>query len=142
MSDTQKVKEEYIMFLDGIGRLLMGKKQVDSCTDTTIPVRNPIIVHINAIKQPNGQDGMNIQFYPVMFREFQADKNDSTVWDYHRSNITPCQPVPLDARLIGQYEQIFAPIKNMMPIGGAPQGMPPQGVAGSEPVKVLKLFDE
>lgn len=144
MSEQVKSNEEYMLFLDNIGRLHMGKKIVDKSTDTVTLIKNPVIIHISS----TNQGGINIQFFPVMFREFQADKNESSCWPFNRNNITPCNPITLDARLIGQYEQIFAPIKHMQPVsdGSVPIQMPVAGQApapmGSTPANVIKLFDE
>jgi len=144
MSEEVKTSEEYMLYLDNIGRLHMGKKIVEKSQGDTILVKNPVIIHISS----TNQGGINIQFFPVMFREFQADKNESSSWPYNKTNITPCNPITLDARLIGQYEQIFAPIKNMQPVndGSRPVQMPMGGQApapmGSQPANVIKLFDE
>lgn len=134
--ENTKTNEEYMIYLDNLGRLLMGKKLLNECTDKITPVKNPVIIDIRS----TNQGGINIQFFPVMFREFQADKNEGSVWEYSTNNIVPSRAITIDARLIGQYEQIFSPIKNSMPVVGG--SAPVETSPSNEPVKVLKLFDD
>lgn len=144
MNDVTKTNEEYMLYLDTIGRLHMGKKVVDQSQGDQVLIKNPVIIHISS----TNQGGINIQFFPVMFREFQADKNEPSYWPYHKTNITPCQQITIDARLIGQYEQIFAPIKNTAPVNDGSQpvamsvgGQAPIGGSAPTPANIIKLFD-
>ena len=140
--ETATKDDEHMIYLDNLGRLLMGKKLIDQCTDNTVVIKNPVIIDIRS----TNQGGINIQFFPVMFREFQADKNEGSVWEYPRTSVVPSQAISIDARLIGQYEQIFAPIQNVQPVAGGTAPVQPAGTpmpaGASAPAPVVKLFDD
>lgn len=131
------MQSKYVLFLDLIGRLIIGKN--DGETDDIVKVKNPLIIHA----ETDGQGKLSIQFFPIILREFLASKNDPTVWAFYKKNITISDNAMLDLRLISQYEKIFEPIVNVMPIQQS--NMPPQ----SQPTQmappnanVIKLFDD
>lgn len=141
MSDEKTVETKHVLYLDNLQRLIMAELIVAESNALKWVVKNPIILHVQST---NGQ--INIQFFPVMFREFQADKDSATVWEINTNNITPSRDIALDARLIAQYKHIFAPVKSMPPVVSmGPQvgqqqnmGQPPQ----QNNANVIKLFDE
>lgn len=110
------------VFLDSIGRTIIGKLVDNDPDETILRVENPALVHIQANPQTNQ---LQLQILPLFFKEFQSNKTDSTVWNYKKANITIAENIEFAPQFFAQYEQIFQP----------PQ--PPQG----EP-KVVKLFDE
>ena len=117
---SQTTNKELTVFLDAIGRTVIGKaiKQ----TDTTLTIENPALVHI----QPNSQTNqLQLQILPLFFKEFQADKGQPTVWHFNKANITLSDSIPFAFQFAAQYDQLFAP---------------PQPAQQSEP-KVIKLFD-
>lgn len=143
MNDATNSKESNIrIYLDSINRLIMAELIEEKSTAWV--VKNPLILHVQSI-----QGQINIQFFPVMFREFQADKDEPTIWTVDLANMTPCNQITLDARLISQYKNIFAPVKSIPPVmnmtpsmqGGMPAGMPPEGAPNTNP-NVIKLFDD
>ena len=107
------------VFLDNIGRTIIGTAV--NQTDAVLSIENPALVHI----QPSQQSGqLQLQILPLFFKEFQADKSASTVWDFKKSNITLSKPIEFHNQFFAQYQQLFA----------APPASP-------EP-EVVKLFDE
>jgi hypothetical protein len=124
MSDQNKIA----VFFDNVGRTILGERLNDKTTDKTLTIKNPAVVHII----PNQQTGqLQLQILPLFFKEFLADRNEGTIWNYNRANITEAVDVVLDFKLEAQYRQIFA----AGPVPTAPQQ--PQGSP-----EVIKLFDE
>lgn len=124
MSNTEN---KIVVFFDSVGRTILGEKLEDKSGDKVLAIKNPAVVHI----MPNQQTGqLQLQILPLFFKEFLADKNEGTVWNYNRANITEAVGVVFDFKLEAQYRQIFA----AMP---APAPQQPQGQA-----EVIKLFDE
>ena len=74
-------KDDLVLFLDGIGRTLLGEKVGD--TKTTLEVKNPSVLHV----QPNSENGqIQVQLIPVFFKEFAAPDSDGT-WNFNKNNI-------------------------------------------------------
>lgn len=124
------------VYQDNINRLLMGEV-IEETPDKWV-VKNPLILNVQTV---NGQ--ISIQFFPIMFKEFLADKDQPTIWEVSRSNITPCQNIVLDTRLVSQYKNIFAPVRSMNPVmnmtPSMQTGLPAQGQPNTN---VIKLFDD
>ena len=117
MSNTNK---ELTVFLDTIGRTIIGK--IAKQDDSVLTIENPALVHIQANPQTNQ---LQLQILPLFFKEFQADKNQPTVWNFKKANITTAESIPFAAQFTAQYEQLFA-VAQPAPKGEA---------------KVVKLFD-
>ena len=111
-----------IVFLDQIGRTLLGIKKSE--TEKDITVENPALVLIQANPQSNQ---LQLQIIPLFFKEFQTSKAESTCWIYIKNNITLTEPFELSPQLISQYNNLFGNAQ-------APQQ--------NEEPKVVKLFDE
>jgi hypothetical protein len=119
---SQTNTNQLTVFLDTIGRTIIGKVASES-TDT-LAVENPAVVHV----QPNPQTNqLQLQILPLFFREFQADRNQATVWNYRKANITTCNDVTFAVQFISQYEQMFRVVE------AAPPAPEPQ---------VIKLFED
>jgi hypothetical protein len=126
---SENNKNPFVVFFDSVGRTVLGERIDAETTDTVLTIKNPAVVHI----LPNQQTGqLQLQILPLFFKEFLADKNDSTVWKYNRHNITECTEIAFDFKLQVQYQQLFAPA----PAQGAQATQPTQGP------DVVKLFDE
>ena len=134
---------DYIMFMDAVGHTFLGVF-VDQ-TDDYIQVKNPLII---SSEEKRDTGGMNIQFFPILFREFQADKNQPTIWNVPKSTTMWMEQQQLEVRLTSQYERIFSPIKNVVPnmqpnmqslTPQSPQSESPQSESTQPPV--IKLFD-
>ena len=123
---TQKI----IVFLDNIGRTILGEEQ-SSSTDSLV-VKNPVILNVQAAE--GGR--MSVQLFPIFFREFLGDKADAVSFTFNKNSITQTDISALDFRLIGQYNQLFNPNNVFVPAGQQP----------SEDQKVnpavINLFDE
>jgi hypothetical protein len=115
---------------------VVGEKLAE--TEDTISVKNPVIIHIQTQAQTAQ---INVQFFPVIMKEMLADGDDSTEWLVLKKNITLCVNPVLNARLLAQYNHIFAPLHTIPSVMGQqpmPQGTPAnQGT--SQPI--IKLFD-
>lgn len=124
MSNTEN---KIVVFFDTVGRTILGEKLENKTSDAVLSVKNPAVVHI----VPNQQSGqLQLQILPLFFKEFLADKNEGTVWNYRRDQITESVDITLDFKLEAQYRQIFAPVANTAP----------QEQQGTQ--EVIKLFDE
>lgn len=118
---SQTTNKELTVFLDAIGRTIIGK--TINQTETTLTIENPALVHI----QPNSQTNqLQLQILPLFFKEFQADKSQPTVWHFNKANITLSDSIPFAFQFAAQYDQLFAP---------------PQPAQQSEP-RVVKLFED
>jgi len=111
------------VFLDTIGRTIIGV--VTTETDEVLSVKNPAII----IVQPHPENGqIQLQTLPLFFKEFQANRDEPTVWHFKKKNLTMCDQFDLVPQFIAQYEQIFAvKAPAVSPTGDAP---------------VVKLFEE
>ena len=124
MSNTEN---KIVVFFDSVGRTILGEKLEDKTTKDVLTIKNPAVVHI----MPNQQSGqLQLQILPLFFKEFLADKDTGTVWNYKQANITEAVDVTFDFKLEAQYRQIFA-------AGPAPAPQQPQGSP-----EVIKLFDD
>ena len=115
-------KSNIIVFLDNIGRTIIGKKINETTKQVT--VENPALVHINANAQTNQ---LQLQILPLFFREFLADRSEATVWHFNKESITVSQQMTFAFQFIAQYEQMFA----------APSEQPQQNSG-----EVVRLFDD
>ena len=130
------MNNKIITFVDQIGRTIIGEfietapTGEKSNTESFI-VKNPAIIHV----QPTPQGQLNVQTIPLYFRDFVSDKNkeEGTYWKYNYANSVMGLNVENDARLVDQYEKIFAP----MPV---PVQVTPEATAGAQ--KTIKLFDD
>jgi hypothetical protein len=121
-------QNKIVVFFDTVGRTILGERIDEKTNDKVLSIKNPAVVHI----MPNQQTGqLQLQILPLFFKEFLADKNDGTVWNYNRANITEAVDVTFDFKLEAQYRQIFA---------NTPVAPAPQQQQGSP--EVIKLFDE
>lgn len=127
---------DYIIFMNSVGHTFLGVF-INETTDHIL-VKNPLIIS-SETKQDTG--GMNIQFFPVLFRQFQADMNEPTVWSVPKNTTMWMEPQHLEVRLVSQYEKIFSPIKEVVP--NIQQNMQPvtQKPAETPQPPVIKLFD-
>jgi hypothetical protein len=108
------------VFLDSVGRTIIGNVVDD--TAQHLVIENPALVHI----QPNMQTNqLQLQILPLFFKEFQADKNNSTHWTFNKSAITTSTNVTFAEQFVAQYNQLFN-------VSATPASQP----------EVVKLFDD
>ena len=126
MSNTEN---KIVVFFDSVGRTILGEKLEDKTTNEVLTIKNPAVVHI----MPNQQSGqLQLQILPLFFKEFLAEKDNGTVWNYNRANITEAVDVTFDFKLEAQYRQIFAAGPGPAPAPQQPQGSP----------EAIRLFDD
>jgi len=134
MSEENK---KTIVFLDTVGRTVLGELASVDATDTK--VINPVI--LNVVPADGGR--MTVQLYPLFFREFLADKTDDVTFTFKNNLITVTNIEAIDFRLLAQYAQLFNKNNVFVPPGTAT----PQQVANTAPQQsnnnsVINLFDE
>jgi hypothetical protein len=122
--NKQTNESNLVIFLDSIGRSILGEKV--KSTETNLVVKNPVILHI----VPDNSGRMSVQLMPLFFREFLADKNEDVQFYFQLEKIVESDIKSLDFRLQAQYNQLFN--KNSVFV-------PPQEESSD---KVVKLFDE
>jgi len=118
MSNTSN---KITVFLDNLGRIIIGTVLAQDKETTT--VENPALVHIQPHPQSNQ---LQLQLLPLFFKEFQANKAESTKWKFRNSSITPSIDLEISQQLEAQYSQIFTALQ----------------AADQKPTEVVKLFDE
>ncbi len=98
------MSKQHIAIQDQIGRTIIGI--LDSETDTTLTIENPVILHLEL--EGNGQ--IQVQTFPVFFFEL-LDKaaRDTNKWTYTKSNIVTSNAVLAD-NIISQYTRLNNPI--------------------------------
>ena len=109
--------DNIIVFLDSIQRTVIATKVSDS--DTKLTVTKPVILNV----QPTPDKKLQVQLYPLFFREFTTNRDEFASWVYDKSTITTTDVV-LESNLIMQYKQMFQT----------------QNVTANTPV--VKLFDD
>ena len=97
------MSKTHIAIQDQIGRTIIGI--LDSETDTTLTLENPVILHLEL--EGNGQ--IQVQTFPVFFFELLAkESRDTNKWTYTKSNIVTSSVV-LSENIISQYSRLNAP---------------------------------
>lgn len=113
------------VFLDSVGRTIIGKLAKED--ETSITLASPALL----IVQPNPQTNqLQLQMLPLFFREFSKPSENPITWKYNKSSIVVAENLDLADQLVQQYEQMFLnspAAQTTTPTGEAP---------------VVKLFDE
>lgn len=132
----EKEKSNLTLFLDNIGRTIIGI--VNSSDEEYIHVTNPVI--FNPVPTQDGR--VNVQLFPLFFKDFLGDKDEDTVFSFRISSITKSSITALDYRLESQYSQLFGKNNTFVPqsaVNAVQQSTAPQQQNNS---KVVNLFDE
>lgn len=127
------MSKKLVTFLDTVGRTIIGEEVDSPKGEKYLGVRNPVIVHIVPNQQTNQ---MALQLFPLFFKEFQADKNEDTVWSYNRDTIVESADIILDVKLQSQYSNMFSNIIVPDSTIVTPTEAKVQGG------KVVKMFDD
>lgn len=125
-------KSKMMLFLDPVGRTILGEDASEEGSKDTFKVKNPVLIIINGDKTGK----MSVQLFPLFFREFLADKEQDVVLSYNKNNITFSNIEALDFRLQSQYTQMFN--KNNMFVPPTPEAQSQPATGGD----VINLFDE
>ena len=105
-----------IVFLDSIQRTIVATEVTN--TDTKLVIEKPAILNV----APTQEKKLQVQLYPLLFREFLKDRDTFPTWTYDKSAITIADNLELEANLVAQYNEMFKIVKN-------------------EPAPTIKLFD-
>ena len=105
-----------IVFLDNIQRTIVAT--LVSETADKLVVSKPAILNV----APTQEKKLQVQLYPLMFREFLKDRDVFPSWTYDKSAVTTSADLELEPNLIAQYNEMFKVVKN-------------------EPAPTIKLFD-
>jgi hypothetical protein len=110
------MNEQIIVFLDSIQRTIVAtvvKTDADNIT-----VTKPAILNV----APSQDRKLQVQLYPLMFREFLKDRDVFPAWIYPKNTITVAENLELEANLVAQYNEMFK-------------------IANTSPAPTIKLFD-
>ena len=105
-----------IVFLDNIQRTIVATL-VQQSNDTLL-VTKPAILNV----APTNEKKLQVQLYPLMFREFLKDRDVFPTWSYSKTSIVISNDCELEVNLLAQYTEMFKIVKN-------------------EPAPTIKLFD-
>lgn len=130
--DTKEIQEKLVVFLDAIGRVIVGEEVKERSTDVELVVKNPVIVHV---EPKNGN--ISIQFFPVFFKEFLGSKSDGSIFTYNKSNLAIADRTVLDFKLYAQYTQMFS----NNPVQAQPNTPADSKTPAKQP-EVIKLFED
>ena len=98
---TKPAKPKYTVFVDSIGRYIIGKETKASSNDV-LAVIDPAIIHV----QPNTQTGqLTVQVVPYFFKEFVTSADPA--WEFPKNSIVLPVNLDLDDRLTTQYNKIY-----------------------------------
>lgn len=95
------MENNIIVYLDSIQRTIVATL-VEETIDS-VKVVKPAILNVS----PTQDKKLQVQLYPLMFREFLKNRDNLPVWSYPRSAITLAQNIELEANLVAQYVEMF-----------------------------------
>ena len=118
-----------IAIVDSVGRVILGREDVNKSSETAINLKNPAVVNIQ-VNQESGQ--ISVQLIPFIFREFvrQDLREEGVSWTFQRSGITTSDDLALEPTIVDQYARIFE--------GAEPVEAPSEAPSA----KPVELFDE
>ena len=90
-----------IVFLDNIQRTVVATK-VNETTDKLV-VTKPAILNV----VPTNEKKLQVQLYPLLFREFYKDRDAFPEWTYAKNQIVIADKLELEQNLIAQYVEMF-----------------------------------
>lgn len=135
MNNEQNQSQKLILFLDPVGRNILGEEvsSTDESSKNQLLIKNPVILHV----ADSGGGKMSVQLLPLFFREFLADKTSDVVFYYQKNKITTTDINVFDFRLQAQYNQIFSKQSVFVNSQETTEQPPQQASSG-----VINLFDE
>jgi hypothetical protein len=122
--------ENITIFIDNVGRMIIGSINEQSSNKTTLGIDNPCVINIQADQQ-TGQ--MSVQLLPFVFSEFVQNKEENITWKFNRTSIVASDNLQIEPRITQQYNQIISSSQTPAPL--------PE-VTNEEEPEVVKLFDE
>lgn len=109
-------QEKIIVFLDNLQRTVVATEV--SNNSTTLVVTKPAILNV----APTQEKKLQVQLYPLMFREFLKDRDVFPTWEYSKTTIAIAANLDLEKNLLLQYHEMFKVVEN-------------------KPAPAIKLFD-
>ena len=101
-----------VLFLDTLGRTIVGVENKAKTTDKLLAVDNPAVLNI----VPTQQGTMQVQIIPMVFREILADTSADSTWLYKRCHIVETDgDTNLSAQILGQYDNVTSPAPVVAP---------------------------
>jgi hypothetical protein len=95
------MNSKIIVFLDNIQRTIVAT--LVSENKDTITITKPAILNVS----PTNEKKLQVQLYPLMFREFLKDRDVFPTWTYAKQSVVLGNDVELEANLITQYVEMF-----------------------------------
>jgi len=108
--------DQIIVYLDSIQRTIVAT--FVSQDDSSVTITKPAILNV----APTQEKKLQVQLYPLMFREFFKDRDAFPTWTLSKTQITLASNLELEPNLIGQYTEMFKP-------------------SNAQPAPTIKLFD-
>ena len=87
------MNSKIIVFLDNIQRTIVAT--LVSENKDTITVTKPAILNVS----PTNEKKLQVQLYPLMFREFLKDRDVFPTWSYSKTSIVISNDCELEANL-------------------------------------------
>lgn len=112
--------DNIVVFLDAIQRTIIATR-VDTPAANKLAVIKPVVLNV----QPTQDKKLQVQLYPLFFREFTSNRDEFATWVYDESSVV-LSNVALETNLIAQYKQMFQTSTQ----------------AAEDSKKVIKLFDD
>lgn len=124
-----------LVFVDNIGRTIIGAENTKSSNKTHLAVDDPAIVFV----QPNPESGqIQVQIIPLFFKELMSEdtRNGHITWTFPKSTVVTSDNLEVDDKLVDQYERVVAATPD------TPPGIVVDKQAEAEEPEVVKLFDD
>ena len=119
-TETSSNPDNIVVFLDSLQRTIIATRVVTP-ESGYIAVTKPVILQVS----PTQDKKLQVQLYPLFFREFTSNRDEFAVWTYATNNVV-LSDVKLEPGLIAQYKQMFQTAAQTAADSG----------------KVVKLFDD
>jgi len=95
------MEQKIIVFLDNIQRTIVATEVL--LNDKVLVVTKAAVLNV----APTNEKKLQVQLYPLMFREFSKNRDKFPEWEYARSQIVLGKNVDLEPNLIKQYDEMF-----------------------------------
>jgi len=103
------MEPKIIVFLDNIQRTIVAT--LVEQTDTTLTITKPAILNV----APTNEKKLQVQLYPLLFREFLKNRDVAPNWTYSLENVAIASNIELEANLVAQYIEMFKPADTAAP---------------------------
>jgi len=104
------MEQKVIVFLDNIQRTIIATQVAED--SHTITVIKPAILNV----VPADSKKLQVQLYPLLFREFLKNRDVFPTWTYSKATVAISNDITLEPNILGQYVEMF----KIVPNEGAP----------------------